>query len=40
MWTDSVHGVVDVKKSLAGTIERTQSRAARVDESLIDIEKE
>ena len=40
MWTDSIHGVVDVKKFMAGTIERTQSSAARVHESLIDIEKE
>jgi hypothetical protein len=36
--TDSVHGFVELKKFLAGTIQRAQTCAAGIDEGLVDVE--
>jgi hypothetical protein len=40
MWTDSVHGIFDLEKFLAGTVESAQPGASRVHERLVNIEKE
>jgi hypothetical protein len=38
MWADTFHGVVNVQELLAGTVERAQPGAARVHESLVNVE--
>ena len=40
MGADSLHGSFKREKLIAGTFQRTQSGAARVDEGLVDIEQE
>lgn len=38
MWTDSIHGVFDLEEFLTGTVERAQPGAARIYESLVNVE--
>lgn len=38
MWADPIHGMFDLKQVLAGTVERAQPGAARVYESLVNVE--
>jgi hypothetical protein len=40
MGTDAIHGLLKGEELKAGTVQRSQSGAARVNESLVDIEKE
>jgi hypothetical protein len=40
MWTDSVHSIFNLEKSLAGTVERAQAGASRVHERLVNVEQE
>src|SRR5436853_1132145 len=39
MRTDSIHGFLEPQKLAAGTVERTQPCATRVDQGLVDIEE-
>jgi hypothetical protein len=40
MRTDAIHGLLKGEELIAGTVQRSQSGAACVDESLVDVEKE